>query len=42
MVGAWTGPAGGFLAGIGEHGAGQDILRLGMGRHAEARHVDPD
>ena len=25
-----------------EHRAGQNVLRLGMGRHAEARHVDAD
>jgi len=35
--------AGGDLArGIGQHRAGQHVLGLGMGRDAEARHVDPD
>ena len=27
---------------IAQHGAGQHVLRLGMRRHAEARHVDAD
>ena len=35
-------PRHGFLAGIGEHGAGEHVLGLGMGRHAEPRHVDAD
>ncbi len=29
-------------AGVVQHGAGQHVLGLGMGRHAEARHVDAD
>ena len=32
----------GFKSGEAQHGAGQNVLGLGMGRHAEARHVDPD
>ena len=31
-----------LLAGILQHRAGQHVLRLGMGRDAEARHVDAD
>jgi len=29
-------------AGVGQHGAGEHVLGLGMSRHAEARHVDAD
>jgi hypothetical protein len=32
----------GLFPGIVEHGASQDVLGLGVGRHAEARHVDGD
>jgi hypothetical protein len=32
----------GLAAGVLEHGAGEHVLGLGMGRHAEARHVDAD
>ena len=32
----------GFSTGISEHRAGQHVLRLGMSRHAEARHIDAD
>ena len=32
----------GFTTRITQHRAGEDILRLGVRRHTEARHVDPD
>ena len=32
----------GFVARVLQHRAGQHVLGLGMGRHAEARHVDAD
>ena len=32
----------GLGPGVAQHGAGQHVLRLGMGRHAETRHVDAD
>ena len=32
----------GLVAGVAEHGAGEDVLGLGMGRHAEAGDVDAD
>ena len=32
----------GFLPGIAQHGARQNVLRLRMGRHAKTRHVDAD
>ena len=32
----------GLAMGIVQHRRGKDVLGLGMGRHAEARHVDAD
>ena len=41
-AGAAPGPASASRARVAQHGAGQHVLGLGMGRHAEARHVDAD
>ena len=32
----------GFMTGVTKHRAGQDVLRLGVSRHAEAGHIDAD
>jgi hypothetical protein len=41
-LGRLHGPCFGLFAGVVQHRAGQHVLGLGMGRHAEARHVDAD
>ncbi len=42
LAGAGDGALLGLGAGVFEHRAGQHVLGLGVGRHAEARHVDAD